>query len=228
MQWLTGHLRDKLLAGALAAVPLVIIIWLAVFIEEQTRWVSERMLGGDRHFPGLGVLIVVVGLYLLGLAVTSLLGRFFLRLANWILDKVPGLNLLYRAWRDVLVVPPDRLGTFNQVVLVPSTAGQAGQLGFTSGRPLPGDARCICVLLPNIPNPLSGRLVIVQRDACVFLRLSMEEAFKFLFSTGNYLPVHLQGLAPGTVPGTVVTATPGMLPGSSDQSPPSITPNSTG
>jgi uncharacterized membrane protein len=78
-------------------------------------------------------------------------------------------------------------------VLVPNQMGGA-QVGFTSGRPLPGDPRSICVFLPGIPNPLSGRLVIVARDQCAPLALSMEEAFKFLLSTGNYLPPQLQGM----------------------------------
>lgn len=54
------------------------------------------------------------------------------------------------------MVPPDKAGTFHQVVLVPNPAGGA-QVGFTSGRPLPGDPRCLCVFLPGIPNPLAGR-----------------------------------------------------------------------
>lgn len=103
-----------------------------------------------------GVLLAVVGVYLLGLAVTSFLGRFALRLADRLLQKVPGLSLLYLAWKDVLVVPPDKAGTFHQVVLVPNPAGGA-QVGFTSGRPLPGDPRCLCVFLPGFPNPLAGR-----------------------------------------------------------------------
>ena len=39
---------------------------------------------------------------------------------------------------------------------MPNPAGGA-QVGFTSGRPLPGDPRCLCVFLPGIPNPLAGR-----------------------------------------------------------------------
>jgi uncharacterized membrane protein len=190
MEWLKNHLREKFLAGVLAAVPIVIVVWAAVTIEQNTQFLATKL---NLQVPGLGILIAVVGIYLLGLAVTSFLGRFALRLADHILQKVPGLSLLYRAWKDVLVVPPDKAGTFHEVVLVPNQAGGA-QVGFTSGRPLPGDPGCICVFLPGIPNPLSGRLVIVERAQCMPLKLSMEEAFKFLLSTGNYLPPELQGM----------------------------------
>ena len=153
MTWLKNHLRDKFLAGALAAVPVVVVVWGALLVEQYTRPLAQQV-GLD--FLGLGVLLAVVGVYLLGLAVTSFLGRFALRLADRLLQKVPGLSLLYRAWKDVLVVPPDKAGTFHQVVLVPNPAGGA-QVGFTSGRPLPGDPRCLCVFLPGIPNPPAGR-----------------------------------------------------------------------
>jgi uncharacterized membrane protein len=190
MEWLKNHLRAKFLAGVLAAVPIGIVVWGAILVEQYTRLLVEPL---GLHVPGLGILIAVVGVYLLGLAVTSFLGRFALRLTDRILQKVPGLSLLYRAWKDVLVVPPDKAGTFHEVVLVPNQAGGA-QVGFTSGRPLPGDPHSICVFLPGIPNPLSGRLVIVERARCTPLQLSMEEAFKFLLSTGNYLPPQLQGM----------------------------------
>jgi uncharacterized membrane protein len=171
----------------------VIVVYAAVWIEQNTRLLAEPL---GLRVPGLGILIAVAAVYLLGLGVTSFLGRFALRLIDRILQKVPGLSLLYRAWKDVLVVPPDKAGTFHEVVLVPNQMGGA-QVGFTSGRALPGDAHSICVFLPGIPNPLSGRLVIVERELCTPLPLSMEEAFKFLLSTGNYLPPQLQGMSTG-------------------------------
>ena len=91
MTWLKNHRRDKLLAGALAAVPVVVVVWGALLVEQYTRPLAQQV-GLD--FPGLGVLLAVVGVYLLGLAVTSFLGRFALRLADRLLQKVPGLSLL--------------------------------------------------------------------------------------------------------------------------------------
>jgi uncharacterized membrane protein len=189
--WLLAHLRDKLLAGVLAAAPVVILLVAALWIENNTRQVADTL---GVSFPGIGFLIVLVVCYVLGLAVTSFLGRFFLGLGDAIIQRVPGLNQIYRVWKDVLVVSPDQKGMFNQVVLIPQ-AGHSGQVGFTSGRTLPGDPENICVFVPNLPNPLSGRLVVARRDTCIVLPISVEEAFKFLLSTGNYLPPQLRGYA---------------------------------
>lgn len=102
----------------------MVVVWGALLVEQYTRPLAQRV-GLD--FPGLGVRFAVVGVYLLGLAVTSFLGRLALRLADRLPQKVPGLSLLYREWKDVLVVPPDKAETFHQVVLVPNPAG-AGRL----------------------------------------------------------------------------------------------------
>ncbi|MFL5331561.1 MAG: DUF502 domain-containing protein [Gemmataceae bacterium] len=184
MTGILTHLRNKLLAGALSVIPLVIVVYIALFLEEHTK-VLEAPLG--IRFPGLGVVIAVLGIYVLGLVVTSFLGQIVLGWLNTLLLKVPGLNLVYRAWKDILVAPPDKTGMFHQAVLVHTGVGQA-QLGFTNGGPLPGDPESICVLLPNIPSPFSGRLLVVRRDACVFLNLSVEDALKYQLSTGTFVP----------------------------------------
>lgn len=190
MSWLTNHLRNKFLAGILAAGPLVVLVVGAMWIEERTRVLAEPL---GFHFPGLGFLIAVAGVYLLGVIVTSLLGRVLLRLADSVLRRIPGFNLLYRVWKEVLVVAPDRAGTFDKVVLVPAGVGQGLQLGFTSGYGLPDDPDSICVFVPGVPNPIAGRLLLIPRASCLTLSLSAEEAFKFLLSSGNYLPAQLHG-----------------------------------
>ena len=83
---------------------------------------------------------------------------------------------------------------FSQVVLVPDPDRNAAQLGFICGESMPGDSRTCCVFLPGVPNPLSGELHLVGRETCVPLAVSVQEAFKFLLSNGNYLPTGLRGL----------------------------------
>src|SRR5262249_1802401 len=163
MKWFLKHVRTTLLAGALAAIPLIIVIYAATLIERYTRPLTEPL---GFHFPGLGVLVALVGIYLLGLIVTSILGKLALRLLDRVLERIPGFNQLYHAWKDVVLLPPGRSDTFNQVVLVPSADGKSAQIGFASGDALPGDGRTWCVFLPNIPNPLSGRLMLFDRDSC--------------------------------------------------------------
>ena len=58
MTWLKNQLRDKLLAGALAAVPVVVVVWGSLLVEQYTRPLAQQV-GLD--FPGLDVLLAVSG-----------------------------------------------------------------------------------------------------------------------------------------------------------------------
>jgi uncharacterized membrane protein len=184
MNRIASHLRNKLVAGAISVIPIAIVVVAAIYIEQYSKTLAEPF---GLKFPGIGVLIAIVGVYILGVIVTSVFGQIVLGWLNYILLKVPGLNMVYRVWKEVLVSPPDKNGIFHQAVLVPTWHNQV-QLGFTNNDPLPDDPNSICVLLPNIPNPFSGRMIIVKRDSCVFLKISVEEAMKFQLSTANYLP----------------------------------------
>jgi uncharacterized membrane protein len=190
MGWLGKHLRNKLLAGALAAAPLVVLVWGAIWLEEKTRPLAESL---GWHFPGLGIVLVIVGVYLLGIIVTSLFGKFLLTLLDRVVRRIPGFGYLYQAWKDVSAAPARGQGIYDQVVLLPNFEGAGAQIGFSSGESVPGDEHTLCVFLPGSPQPVTGRLVLVRRRDCLPLKVSVAEAFKFLLSTGNYVPPGLVG-----------------------------------
>ena len=73
MSWLIADFRNKLLAGTLAAVPIVVIVYVAVLLETYTQPLATAL---GYPYPGLGILIALVAVYLLGLFVTSLVGSW--------------------------------------------------------------------------------------------------------------------------------------------------------
>jgi uncharacterized membrane protein len=182
MQGLQTHLRNKFLAGIVAAAPIVVLVLGILWIEEHTRPLAEWI---GYPYPGLGIVLALAGVYLLGVVVTSLFGRVILGGFDHVLRRVPGLKLLYQAWKDVLIVSTGKKDIYSQVVLVPMPEGAGVQLGFTNGEETPAG---LCVFLPNAPNPITGRLLLVPKGNCRFVDMPMEEAFKFLLSTGNYVP----------------------------------------
>jgi uncharacterized membrane protein len=217
LHWLKIHLHDKLLAGLFAAVPLLVVAGAASSLERGSEQLAAY-LHIPFHFPGIGFLVALLLVYVLGLIATSFFGKVAFRLADRLLCSLPGIETIYRAWRDVAFVSPEEGGMFRQVVLVgsPNTVGM--QLGFTSGHSLPGDPNTLCVFLPGIPNLLNGRLVIVARSAVVQLTMPVEDAVKFLLSSGNYLPEGLNGAraagpaANGQAAPPIQTGIPGTTP----------------
>ncbi len=194
MDWFKRHLRNTFLTGIFSAIPLVltaVVIW---YVEKLTREPLRAITGVDTPF--LGIAAAIVFIYVLGLLVNSLVGRFLLRWLDALLRRVPVLKDVYEAWRHITLTPGGKEGIYARVVLVPASGG--GQaMAFTSGEPVEGNPDLCCVFVPGTPNPTAGRLMFVHRDRCVDLGISAEEAFKFALSGGNYVP---ETVGPRTLP----------------------------
>jgi uncharacterized membrane protein len=181
------HLRNTFLAGIFAAIPVGATIFIVWYIENATRAPLRKLFDGKLDIPFIGIPIALLIIYLLGLAVTSIIGRWVLRVIDRLLLRLPLLKDLYQAWKQITVTPGGSEGMYAKVVLV-SLEGEARVLGFTSGESVPGDAGTVCVFVPNTPNPVMGRLYFVAREKVQTLNITAEEAFKFLLSTANYIP----------------------------------------
>ena len=184
------HFRNAFLAGIFAAIPVGATAFIVWYVENATRMPLKKFWDIDIPFIGIPVAIIIV--YLLGVAVTSIVGKFFLRLLDKLLLRVPLLKELYQAWKQVTIAPGGGEGMYAKVVLVPLDG--ALTLGFTSGEPVPGDEKTCCIFVPNTPNPVTGRLYFVPRENIRVLEMTAEEAFKYLISTANYIPPEIGAL----------------------------------
>lgn len=180
------HLRNTFLAGIFAAVPVVATVAVVAWVEGITRSVWVSLTGWD--IPFLGIIAAVVVIYLLGLLVTSLIGKWLLGMIDRLLGRIPMLRDLYAAWKQISVTPGGGEGIFGKVCLISDELSGARTIGFTSGEPMPEDPETCCVFVPAAPNPTNGRLYFVPRDRVQLLGISAEEAFKMILSGGNFIP----------------------------------------
>jgi len=179
------HVRNKLVAGTLAAIPVALTIFLVWYVDSKAR----ELFGIP--YPVAGLLLGIAGLYLLGLFVTSLVGRWILSGADALLVHIPGLRDLYQSWKQMAFSPEGDEGIFARVVLVPDETGKMSMMGFSTRRPLEGDPDTVCVFVPGAPNPTSGRLYFVPARDCMILDLPARVALKVLISGGNYVPAEI-------------------------------------
>jgi uncharacterized membrane protein len=178
-----AHFERKFLAGALAAIPVAVTAFILWYVDNEVR----RLL--PIRYPAVGILLALVAIYVLGVFVTSLIGRYLLKAVDWTLNHLPGLRELYRPWKQMAVTPDLNTGVFARVVMIPDETGRLRMLGFSSGRPIEGTSDTVCVFVPASPNPTSGRLYFVPVQECRFLNVGAQEALKFIISGGNYVPV---------------------------------------
>jgi uncharacterized membrane protein len=183
-----SHLRTTFLSGAFAAIPIAVTVAIIVYVERLTR---EPLRGIGLGYPGLGIIVAVLAIYLTGLFVSSLVGKFVLRRLDAALERVPVLRELYKAWKQVSLTPGGGEGIYGKVVLVPDGRGEQHVLAFSSGDCVSKDCEIVAVFVPNAPNPVTGRVAFVHRKDIIVLDMTSEEAFKLLISSGNYVPAEL-------------------------------------
>jgi uncharacterized membrane protein len=176
------HFERKFLAGALAAIPVAVTAFILWYVDSQVRQLLPI------RYPAVGILLALVAIYVLGVFVTSLIGRYLLKAVDWTLARLPGLRDLYRTWKQIAVTPDMNTGVFARVVMIPDETGRMRMMGFSSGRPIEGSSDTVCVFVPASPNPTSGRLYFVPIGDCRFLSVGAQEALKFIISGGNYVP----------------------------------------
>jgi uncharacterized membrane protein len=176
------HVRNKLVAGALAAIPVAVTAFILWYVDA-----NARSLFGFRY-PFVGLLLTLVVLYVLGLFVTSLVGRWILGGTDALLAHIPGLKDLYRSWKQMAFSAEGDEGIFARVVLIPDETGRMRMMGFSTHRPVEGAPDTHCVFVPGSPNPTSGRLYFVRTGDCMVLDLPVRTALKVLISGGNYVP----------------------------------------
>lgn len=181
-----SHLRNTFLAGVFAGVPLAVTVFIIWWIDTKTTPISQAIF--RREIPFIGIILSLVAIYLLGLVVTSFFGQYVLSLLDMLLSRMPVVKPFYEAWKQVSLTPGGKEGMYARVVLVPLVPGGIHMLGFTSGVPVPASPDICCVLVPNSPNPISGRLYFVSISSLRFVNMSPEEALKTIVSIGNYVP----------------------------------------
>src|SRR5687767_1344843 len=99
------HLRNTLLAGIFAAIPVGVTIFIVWYVENVTRSPLRGVYNGKFDIPFIGIPITIILIYLLGLGVTSIVGRWALRAIDRALLRMPLLKDLYQAWKQVTVTP---------------------------------------------------------------------------------------------------------------------------
>jgi uncharacterized membrane protein len=201
--------KKYIVAGLLVWLPLAITIWVlswllgtldGVFawllsatqavLPESARAGIERL----RHVPGLGVITLAAGLLLTGVFAANIFGQWWLRQWDRMLGKIPIVKSIYSSVKQVSDTLFSSSGNaFREAVLVQYPRQGSWTIAFVTGRPsgevaayLGGDY--VSVYVPTTPNPTSGFFLMMPRADVHALRMSVDEALKYVISMGVVTP----------------------------------------
>lgn len=182
------RLRRIFLAGILTAIPAYITFqvlqFMFGFMDRILAPYLERLIGA--HIPGLGLLMMLVSLFLLGLLVTNFLGQ---RLYSWfekILLKIPFVSTIYTTTKQIVqTFSPENRSGFRDVVWLEYPRKGIWTLGFVTGTTQSQDGiDCYNIFIATTPNPTSGFVLFVPKADTIPSGMTIEEGFKLLISGG--------------------------------------------
>lgn len=195
---LLARLRAYLLAGILLTAPIAITLYIAWIIINFVDQTVARMLPplyNPNHYlpfsiPGLGLVLVVAVLIVVGWLAAGMLGRFFVRISEGVLSRMPIVRSVYGAVKQIFeTILAERANAFSKVVLVQFPREGMWRIGFVTGL-IPGNVQHVVeggvlnVFIPNSPNVTAGFLVLVPPKEIVHVDLTPEEALKLVVSGG--------------------------------------------
>jgi uncharacterized membrane protein len=127
-----------------------------------------------------------------GLLVRSVFGRQILDLMEQGVQRIPLVNRIYPALRQLtdFMVSNKRPAEFQRVVAIPYPHPGVYSVGFVTGEGLSEIAggRLLTVFVPCSPLPFTGWICLVPAEQATPLRMTVEEAIRFCVSVGVSRP----------------------------------------
>jgi uncharacterized membrane protein len=191
-----ARLRGYLIAGIL--ITAYLSISLIQFIDARVVGFIPPAYNPNEYLPfsvpGLGVIVVLLFLITVGMITANFFGRFFIRLSEGILDRMPIIRSLYGATKQILeTVLATQSNAFRDVILFEYPRKGLWCIGFITASTKGEVARVteedtVNVFVPTTPNPTSGFLLFVPRKDIKILDMSVEEGVKLVVSAGIITP----------------------------------------
>jgi len=193
MKGLVKHLRKNIFRGLLAVIPIglcyLVVRFFYLAVDARITRLIERWLG--YRIPGLGILLVIISLYLMGLAASNWAGRKAFGFVDLVTTRIPLIKTVYTLGKqlaDALSLPEK--GAFKRVVLVEHFRPGIWSIGFVTAslKDRATGEDMVRVFIPTAPNPTSGFVVMLRASQVREVDWSVPEAMNSIISGGMVGP----------------------------------------
>jgi uncharacterized membrane protein len=136
---------------------------------------------------------VLAALYLLGEIATAVAGRRLLATFDYLMARIPIVQSIYGAARQLVTSFQDKPGGQQRVVLIEFPSPEMKTIGLVTRIFNDADTgeEIAAVYVPTTPNPTSGYMELVPTSRLVMLDWTINEAMTFIMSGGAAAPSKL-------------------------------------
>ncbi|MGQ0741591.1 MAG: DUF502 domain-containing protein [Alphaproteobacteria bacterium] len=204
-------IQSNLIAGVLTVFP-IIAVWIVIsFLLALLSSAGAPLAGAITDFintqvPGLApvltntyvqgavaVILVLLILNLIGAAASRMLGMRFITFMEKLINRIPLIQTVYRASKQLVGVMHQAPGGAARVVLIDFPHPGLKAIGLVMRTfPDPNTGQEIsAVFVPTSPNPTSGYLQLVPTAKLVPSDMTMDQAMTMIVSGGAVTPDHI-------------------------------------
>ena len=194
-----SHVQGRVLKGLFELIPLlvtvVIIVYLLGLVGNLTAWlqslpfVEGTVIHTILGIPGVGIVLVVIIFYLVGLLAFFSTGQSVIEGVHRLMNFIPVVRTIYGVTEQAMA-SVGSTANFSRVVFIEWPRDGMMAMGFVTGRArAPGKPEdLVSVYVPTVPNPTSGNMAFVLEDDIVETDITVDDAMKLIFSGGIVLP----------------------------------------
>ena len=184
-------LSRTLLTGFITLLPVVLTIylfyWMGVSSEEVMGKAFRYLFPKSKYFPGLGMLVGIIVIFIVGLMMNAYLVRKLFSFGEQVLYRLPLIKSIYRAFRDFFdFFSPNKEGLGQVVAVTFNGMELVGFMTQDDQQRLPPSFRdrdCVLVYLP-MSYMVGGYTILVPRSDLRPLDMSRDEAMRFVLTAG--------------------------------------------
>ena len=205
---LLAQWRASFLTGLAVVLPAVISVGLLVWLFRTGSNVTDTLLifvphkfthqnSGDGpmywYWSVIAFVIAIALITVIGLLTRYYLGKKIIQWVDSALLRVPLLNKIYSATKQVNYAFSNKKSSFRTVVLIEFPRAGSYSMGFITSEgqdevQAKTKEKLVCVFVPTTPNPTSGFMMLVPEKDVTKLDMSVAEGIKYIVSLGAIVP----------------------------------------
>lgn len=192
------HIQTYVIRGFLTLIPIAVTFFVLRFLYLTIDLKIMRLVHEHLGFeiPGLGILILILILYFVGVITSNVIGRTIFHWIDHISHRIPIVKTIYRVGKQLsstLSLPEKKI--FKRSVLVRDPSNHIWICAFVVGdlrdAQNPNEV-WLKVFIPTPPNPASGYIIFIRESETRDPGWSIEEVLKMVMSNGILGPDEIQ------------------------------------